>query len=302
MLRIPRLRLGMLGWALVVSLTLVPMACAQSGTYDWGSASDLYPGIKHVKVMVTSPRKMNINCMRIDTAAPGLKFYTTPRCDSWVENSTETQRKTTRQFIRESRSTDRKVVVAINAAAFSPSAPWNEETLTDLRGLAVCEGMLVSPGSGTPSLLVGKNGTATMATTKCGHSISAVQMAVSGFYFVLTNGSTVPGETDPHPRTGIGLSQDSRYVCFMTIDGRRAASAGATTEEVGHWLKHFGSYTGINMDGGGSTTMAWWNPSKSGTDKSELLNSPVGTGAKTNWRTTERCNGNSIGVYYTVAP
>ena len=50
------------------------------------------------------------------------------------------------------------------------------------------------------------------------------------------------------------------------------------------------------MDGGGSTTMAWWNP----TDKaSELLNVPVGYGAyQTN---TERCDGNSIGVYYVAA-
>ena len=61
----------------------------------------------------------------------------------------------------------------------------------------------------------------------------------------------------------------------MTIDGRQLASDGATTSEVGAWLKHFGAHTGINMDGGGSTTMAWWNPDGSGTNKSELLNFPV---------------------------
>ena len=86
---------------------------------------------------------------------------------------------------------------------------------------------------------------------------------------------------------------------MMTIDGRQFASAGATTGDVGSWLKHFGAYTGINMDGGGSTTMAWWNPNNAGSDKSELLNYPVGTG----WGfRRERTVGSNFGVYYSTGP
>ena len=51
------------------------------------------------------------------------------------------------------------------------------------------------------------------------------------------------------------------------------------------------------MDGGGSTTMAWWNPNAMGADKSELLNFPVGTGRNL---ALERTVGNSLGVYYFV--
>ncbi len=85
----------------------------------------------------------------------------------------------------------------------------------------------------------------------------------------------------------------------MTIDGRQLASDGATTSEVGAWLKHFGAHTGINMDGGGSTTMAWWNPDRSGTNKSELLNFPVGTAC---CFPLERTVGSNIGVYYVPEP
>ena len=297
-----RASFALLARALILSLLLPCLTYGQVGTHDWSGAVELYPGIKHVEVTVASPRKMVINTMQIDIAAPGLRFYTTPRCDPWLENSTETQRKKTRDFIRESQTTDKKVVAAINATAWTPwiSSEWDLETKVNLLGLAVSEGTLVSGGSGEPSLIVGKNGTISMATTIQSYNISNTQTAVSGFTFCLSEGTPVPSGDDLHPRTGTGLSQNSQYVYFMTIDGRQLASEGATTMEVGSWLKYFGAYTGINMDGGGSTTMAWWDPNASGSDKSKLLNSPRGGGSLI--FTTERCVGNNIGVYYVPEP
>ena len=277
-------------------------ALAQSGQYDWSGVMELgsYPGIKHSLVSVTSPRLMNINVLQVDTTTPNLSFYTTPRSSPWIENVEETQRKTTRTFINESQSTETKVVAAVNAGPWSPWPPvppddWNTESPANLSGLAVSEGTLVSPGSGGPSVIVENGGTVSMAATSSGYDISNVQTAVTGFSFVLTNGNPTGGGGDLHPRTGIGLSQDGRYVYLMTIDGRQFSSKGATTGEVGSWMKHFGAHTGINMDGGGSTTMAWWNPDISGSDKSELLNFPVGTACCI---PLERTVGNSIGVYY----
>ena len=89
----------------------------------------------------------------------------------------------------------------------------------------------------------------------------------------------------------------TRFVYFMTIDGRQFASEGATTSDVGAWLLHFGAYTGANMDGGGSTTMAWWDPDAAGADKSVLLNHPRGGG----FFDSERHNGNNLGVYFVAA-
>ena len=270
-----------------------------SGTYNWTIATSFYPGLKYAHIDATSPRTMQIDALQIDVTTPTLRFYTTPRCGSWVENSTETQRQTTRNFVAASQTTDKKVVAAINADLFDPYLPYDSTSLTNLQGLDVSDGVEVSPGVGTSSFQVSKLGVPSIvASTSSGYDIANVQTAVSGFTGPCLNGGTpvgVAGDT-LNPRTGIGVSQDSRYVYFLAIDGRQSASDGAYIQDVGSWLKYFGAYAGVNMDGGGSTTMAWWNP----TDKaSELLNVPVGYGAyQTN---TERCNGNSIGVYYVAA-
>jgi exopolysaccharide biosynthesis protein len=226
--------------ALSLSLLLPCQTYGQVGTYDWSKAEELCPGIKRVEVTVSSPRKMVINAVQIDTATPGLKFYTTPRCSPWAENSTETQRQKTRDFIREYQETEKKLVVAINADAWNPWIPseWYQETNRNLLGLAVSEGTLVSGGSGTPSLIVGENGTVSVATTSAGYDIRDIQTAVSGFGFCLSEGSPLPSGDDLHPRTGTGISQKGRYVYFMTIDGRQPDSEGATTEEVGSWHVH----------------------------------------------------------------
>jgi hypothetical protein len=292
------------GWMCRVITTffmLASIVLAQSGTYDWSGAVNLgpYRGIERTSISVSSPRKMNVNCMRIDVTTPGLRFYTTPRFSPWAENATETLRKTTRRFMLESQSTDKKVVAAINADAFLPwPVAWNAETPTNLSGLAISEGILVSPGSGKPSLIIGTNRSMRMITTDDGRKINDIETAVSGFAFVLIHGDAVKGDSRTVPRTGIGLSQNGRYAYFMTIDGRQPASEGATTMELGSWLKHFGACHGINMDGGGSTTMAWWNPAIPGSDKCELLNVPVGNGRSSPDGCGERCVGNNLGVYY----
>ena len=285
---------------LMLLLVLPGPVFGQTGTYDWSGTAELYPGIKHVEISTNSPRSMVVDALQIDTTTPELTFHTTERCNPWVLGVTETLRKTTRNFIRESQATSAEVIVAMNADAWEPfnSGEWNLETQTDPLGFAVSDGIVVSHGSGAPSLIFDSNGTASMAGTWFGYELSHdVRTAVSGFNFCLSDGVPIPSAGDTHPRTGTGLSQDSRYVYFMTIDGRQPASDGATIQEVGSWLKYFGAYDGINMDGGGSTTMAWWDPSAPGSDKATLLNSPRGAGGWSIFN-SERAVGNNIGVYY----
>ena len=68
-------------------------AFGQTGSYDWGAASQLgsHAGIQRAYVAVSSPRNMKINCLRIDTRTPGLRFYTTPQSGS-METMTQTSR------------------------------------------------------------------------------------------------------------------------------------------------------------------------------------------------------------------
>jgi hypothetical protein len=282
-------------------LAIASAAFGQSGQFDWNGAADLgnYPGIKHAQFTVSSPRDMHINCFRIDMTTPGLRFTTTGRMDGWVENSTETMTQTTRDFMFESHSTEKKIIAAINCAPWSPfdGSDWNNSVPVNVSGLAVKEGVLVSRGSGAPSFMVNDSGVPFLQTTSSGQNIDSIHTASSGFSMVLVNGNVVGGGADLHPRTGIGVSQERQYVYFMTIDGRQPASDGATTFDVGSWLLHFGAYTGANMDGGGSTTMAWWDPNDSGADKSTLLNHPRGSGGWSFWD-SGRHNGNNLGVYF----
>lgn len=274
--------------------------------YDWGTARELSPGIRYTRYEKSDPRMIVANCLRIDLKTRGLKFRTTPRRGEWVEGKAETNRQTVRNFIRRSQMTDRKLVVAVNGDSFAPwPAPFDREDPTDVGGLAVADGEMVSRPAGTPSLVVRKSGKVTIETVTMDQDLSDIETAISGFELCLAKGEVPPSGEDLNPRTGFGLSQDAQFLYLLAIDGRQPASAGATIGDVGRLLKEFGSHMGINMDGGGSTTMAWWDASTSGEDKCKLLSSPVGSGktydpAKTKepFATSERANGNNFGVYY----
>lgn len=53
----------------------------------------------------------------------------------------------------------------------------------------------------------------------------------------------------------MGVSADGRRVIMVTVDGRRATSHGGTLTEMAELLVELGAFRGINLDGGGSTTM-----------------------------------------------
>jgi len=289
--------------ALAVLFFALSSLSAQDDVYDWSQARALHPGIRYVRIEASQPRKMIIHAARIDSWMPDLRLRTTPRREEWVDGKTETDRLTTRDFLRRSRSEGRNMLFAVNADAFQPwPAPFNQSTPTDLLGLAVSDGIVVSRGSGSPSLLERKSGALRIAATPPDTDLSDVRLAVSGFALCLDNGQPIDGGDDLHPRTGIGLSNDQRYLVFVAIDGRQPDSRGATTRELGTWMKQFGAHRGINMDGGGSTSLVWWDFGVGEADKCQLLNRPVGNGARAEqldsaqFIPTERANGNNLGV------
>ena len=61
--------------------------------------------------------------------------------------------------------------------------------------------------------------------------------------------------TNRHPRTGVGFSQDSTRVFLITVDGRQRRSVGMTLPEFAELMIMLGVAEGVNLDGGGSTTM-----------------------------------------------
>lgn len=271
--------------------------------FDWSAVPELYPGIRHAQVNLTSPRPLRMNVLLVDTAHPDIRFTTTGRHPNWGQAMTaplfvtftqpyyiRTGRQRTRDFLIEKRNAGLNAVAAINAA---PWRPWAELSFwqssfayADKLGLAVSDGVLVDVGNNRPSLVVEKDWTVRMQASPSTTDTSNMLHAVSGFQFALQHGGA-SGGGPLEPRTGYGLCRDNRFLILMTADGRQNGfSEGLTLTEVGQYLRYFGARTGINMDGGGSTTMVLRDPN---TTNINIVNSPS---------ESPRTVGNNLGIYY----
>ncbi len=197
-----------------------------------------------------------------------------------------TARQTTLDFLSTQRKSGVPLVFAINAAPWSPYQSGVAHPLADRLGLAISDGVLVCPPNGKrPSFVVTTEGKPDLRVVPADQSLDEIHLAVSGFSFCLQDGKPSHPDTVLHPRTGIGLCSAGRYVVMLIIDGRQVNSQGATVAEVGQWLNYFGSTQGINLDGGGSTTLVRWDRA---TEKATITNRPAHG---------QRANGNSLGVY-----
>jgi exopolysaccharide biosynthesis protein len=58
-----------------------------------------------------------------------------------------------------------------------------------------------------------------------------------------------------NPRTIVGTTADGK-ILFVTIDGRQTTSVGTTLRETAAVAQSLGITDAVNLDGGGSTTMA----------------------------------------------
>ncbi len=84
------------------------------------------------------------------------------------------------------------------------------------------------------------------------------RIVVNGKNFAATDsldGLSPRFTTARHPRSGVGFSKDSSVVYFVTVDGRQETSVGMSLAEFADLMLELGCYQGLNLDGGGSTTM-----------------------------------------------
>jgi hypothetical protein len=87
-----------------------------------------------------------------------------------------------------------------------------------------------------------------------------MQEVVSGHPTILWDGAQRDNNGDPlcsnrHPRTAVGLSADRRQLIVAVVDGRASTRIGMTCDELSALLREFGADDGMNLDGGGSSTM-----------------------------------------------
>ncbi|MGE5437408.1 MAG: DUF4623 domain-containing protein [Syntrophothermus sp.] len=58
-----------------------------------------------------------------------------------------------------------------------------------------------------------------------------------------------------HPRTALGINQDSTKLFMIVEDGRQTISEGMGLATLADYMISIGCYQGVNLDGGGSSTM-----------------------------------------------
>lgn len=90
--------------------------------------------------------------------------------------------------------------------------------------------------------------------------------AVGGFPILIRAGQIVAGLESAggrgfgpvrHPRTAVGILPSGKRLLLVTVDGRQPGySAGMTLPELAALMRDLGATEALNLDGGGSTTMA----------------------------------------------
>ncbi|MBE6391687.1 MAG: phosphodiester glycosidase family protein [Lentisphaerae bacterium] len=240
------------------------------GNFNWDKrdkVKTVCPGVVYTEFKLTSPRLIRAAAVRVDLGSGRFGFKMTPRDRDWGKPMPDypkgiirTRRVTCRKFMEDAVKNGENMVVSVNGSPWGPfHAPWTFKYAGN-QGLIVSDGQLVAEiRKGRPSFVVYKDGTMEFKLFAPGDDISSVQHAISGFGFVLRDGKLTPKDNPRAklaPRTGYGLSKDKRYMYIVAIDGRQPGySMGASTYEVGQFLLHLGAYSGLNMDGGGSTTL-----------------------------------------------
>ena len=220
----------------------------------WGSVcfgEQVYWGIEYWSESVSGPNKLYI--LKVDLKAKGVRAFVTPELNGGLLN--------TSKFV-----SNYGVQVGINTAFF------------DMGGSNKAIGYFKS--NGTPySNHIPNDGYPTMGFDAQNRYMQgadqrgAMYNAASGSHVLVSNGQVVNNGgdsfvTDKHPRTGVGIDQSGRYFFMVVVDGRSSSSKGMSLPTFAEHLIRLGVYQGINMDGGGSSTMVIASKG--------LVNRPVG--------------------------
>ncbi|HEB65130.1 MAG TPA: phosphodiester glycosidase family protein [Chloroflexi bacterium] len=281
-------------WVLGCGGALLAACCVLAAALLWPrfrpqprpvAAERLFEGVTYARRVTNTPRPLVVHVVTVDTRAEGIAFLVTP---GDPKADLPLQAHTTSQFVR-----DFGVQLAVNGDGFTPWSGrgfWDEyprpgDPVAPI-GFAASQGVVYSQDTDSePTLYLGRNNQISFE-----RPVGAVYNAVSGNAWLVRRGQALPLEAGaPAPRTAVGLSKNGRYLYLVVVDGRQAGySEGMTLPELAALLVELGAQEAINLDGGGSSTLA-----RAGMLKPVVLNSPI----HRNRPGRERPVGNHLGVF-----
>ena len=253
-------------------------------------------GVTYIDRSETSPRPLHIRVVQIDLKAPGIRFKVSPPA-----GSREVVRETTVEFLRREGAQ-----VAINAHFFLPFP--SDESDAWVIGLAASEGRVYSAFEypeqnfalldNAPALNIDRRNRAAIVhrdlrAADGRHVRERVTLwnAVSGSAQIVTAGvRSIPllaWYDALAARTAVGLSRDGRTLTLFTVDAKGDSEGMRVTEVADLLVKDYRVWSALNLDGGGSTSLAMEDPL---TREPRLVNTTAGT-------TGERAVGSSLAVF-----
>jgi exopolysaccharide biosynthesis protein len=232
----------------------------------------LFPGVTYLRKDITVPRANVVHVMAIDLQTAKLEFLVTPSPNA----SNVLCSRVTSKFLEEF-----KLQVAINGGYYSyvdntvDTATYcpNGGIPVRVTDYAASRGKIYSPQrTAQPTINIGSRNQVNINKLD-----GNIFNAISGDRIVVDKGVLVKNlaANAANPRTAVGLSKNARWLTLMVVDGRQPGySEGVTFPELAELLISYGAHTGVNMDGGGSSTMVI----KGFDGKARVLNSPVDMG------------------------
>ncbi len=194
------------------------------------------------------PNKLYI--LKVDLQAKGIRPFVTPELNRKVI--------TTSQFVE-----TYKVQVGINTAFFDIGNTNRAIGFFVSNGIPYKDNI---PNDAMPTLGFSKDNRYYQGAA----NRSKMYNACSGSNDLVVNGEAIVynDNVEVHPRTVAGIDKSGRYFFMIVVDGRYSQSKGMTLTAIGKHMVRLGIYNGINLDGGGSSTMVIQGKG--------LVNRPVG--------------------------
>ncbi|WP_017655200.1 phosphodiester glycosidase family protein [Fortiea contorta] len=256
----------------------------------------LFNGVVYQRRALPTPRPVMMHIVTVDLTTPGIKALVTPGTPTQTHGITTAR--TTSEFLDEF-----KLQIAINASYFHPfreNNPWDyyphSSDISHPWGDAISNGSrYAKPQKNWAVVCISQQNKAQiLASGSCpqdtAQGVAGKQILVADrkpmFYQ-----STDALDIKPYPRVAVAVNREGTKLWLIAVDGKQKFySEGLTIAEFTNIVAELGVHNAVNMDGGGSTTLAIATSSGA-----QVLNAPI----HTNVPMRERPVANHLGFFAT---
>ncbi len=231
------------------------------------ASQDIFQGVTYERHIRNRPRPLVLHVVQVDLTAPGIGFLVSPPQPSRgpdneaLENTADTVPGFLARY---------DVQVAVNGSFFFPHevrSPLNYYPRVgdgaSTMGVGISNGDRYSSAEeGWAALCIISNQDIRITEQDCPPN---TQQGIAGDIQFVKNGELYDGgvvilqgnDVASLPRTVVAVDRQSTTLWMVVVDGRQAGySEGITLAELGSFLIELGADRALNLDGGGSSTLA----------------------------------------------